>query len=129
MKTQLSRWLPLVLILALIFILSANQDPYRLLPFETPFEKWLSIIGHFVEYTLLGFAALRAIQWQDPPLKKRNIAIFVFCLLYALSDEFHQTFVPGRLFQIQDLLIDSAGIFTGILIYQKFQKNRLEQSK
>lgn len=115
--------MPLVLILALIFILSANPDPTRLLPFETPFEKWLSFIGHFVEYTLLGFAALRAVQWQDSPLLKRNIAIFVLCLLYALSDEYHQTFVPGRLFQIQDLLIDGVGIITGILIYQEFQKN------
>ena len=121
--------MPLVLITALIFILSANQDPYRLLPFETPFEKWLSIIGHFGEYTLLGFAALRAVQWQDPPSLKRNIAIFVLCLLYALSDEFHQTFVPGRLFQIQDLLIDSAGILTGILIFQTYRKKRFDQPK
>jgi len=121
--------MPLVLILAMIFILSANQDPYRLLPFETPFEKWLSFIGHFVEYTLLGFAALRAVQWQDSPSLKRNMAVFIFCLLYALSDEYHQTFVPGRLFQIQDLLIDSAGILAGILIYPIFQKNRLDQGK
>ncbi|MGV8147186.1 MAG: VanZ family protein [Alkaliphilus sp.] len=39
------------------------------------------------------------------------------CVLYAISDETHQIFVPGRSAQVSDILIDSVGAAVGILIY------------
>jgi VanZ family protein len=42
----------------------------------------------------------------------------VFCVLYAVSDEVHQLFVPGRGAQVTDVLIDNAGAFVGIGIYE-----------
>jgi len=42
---------------------------------------------------------------------------FVICVLYAISDETHQIFVPGRSAQISDVLIDSVGAIVGILMY------------
>ncbi|HWQ88798.1 MAG TPA: VanZ family protein, partial [Desulfitobacteriaceae bacterium] len=41
-----------------------------------------------------------------------------FCILYAISDEIHQLFVPGRGAQVLDVLIDSAGVFVGSIIYK-----------
>lgn len=41
----------------------------------------------------------------------------VFCILYAISDEVHQVFVPGRGAQVTDVLIDSFGAFIGIGMY------------
>jgi len=42
---------------------------------------------------------------------------FLFCILYALSDEFHQVFVPGRDPKLSDVLVDSAGTGLGIGLY------------
>ena len=48
--------------------------------------------------------------------KKTAIFSFLFSVLYASSDEFHQTFVPGRDGNIVDVLIDSSGALVGILV-------------
>ena len=48
--------------------------------------------------------------------KKTGILSFLFSVIYALSDEFHQTFVPGRDGNIVDVLIDSSGALVGILV-------------
>jgi len=40
------------------------------------------------------------------------------CVLYAVSDEVHQLFVPGRGRQVRDVLIDSAGAIVGIGLYR-----------
>ena len=48
--------------------------------------------------------------------KKTGILSFLFSVIYALSDEFHQTFVPGRDGNIVDVLIDSSGALVGILL-------------
>lgn len=44
------------------------------------------------------------------------------CILYAISDEFHQLFVPGRGGQIRDVLIDSTGAIVGVAICFKKDK-------
>ena len=41
---------------------------------------------------------------------------WIFCILYAMSDEFHQLFVPGRSGEIRDICIDSLGALLGIII-------------
>ena len=48
--------------------------------------------------------------------KKTGILSFLFSIIYASSDEFHQTFVPGRDGNIVDVLIDSSGALVGILV-------------
>ena len=54
----------------------------------------------------------------------------IFCLLYAISDEFHQTFVAGRSGQITDVLIDLSGSLAGILLLSTilYLTNRKKQS-
>ena len=47
--------------------------------------------------------------------KKIAIALVV-CILFAISDEFHQLFVPGRGAQVKDVLIDTAGAIVGMCI-------------
>lgn len=47
--------------------------------------------------------------------RSKRIAIALLtCVLYAISDEVHQSFVPGRGAQVKDVLIDSAGAIVGI---------------
>lgn len=66
---------------------------------------------HLIEYSFLAFLLSFAI------LKKKWAIIIAY--LYAISDELHQSFVPGRTSRFRDTLIDLVGIFIGIFIFQK----------
>lgn len=72
--------------------------------------------AHFFAYLILGILALNML---------RNIGIkgyrgiplaLMICALYAISDEFHQIFVPGRSGNVKDVIIDSSGAFVGIVL-------------
>jgi len=54
-------------------------------------------------------------------LKKAGMA-FSVCVLFAVSDEFHQQFVPGRGPQVRDVFIDSSGAALGLLLCLAVQK-------
>lgn len=79
-------------------------------------------ICHFSEYAVLGVLILRALRssgWRvtqlDPAVSLRLVAL---CLAsaYAASDEFHQTFIPGRSPSVFDVLIDTAGAAFGLIV-------------
>ena len=85
--------------------------------------------AHFTIYAILGvFSFLTYITYKKFPLKFRLIIIPMTCLLYAVSDEIHQTFVPGRCGDIKDVCIDFCGsllsisILTLIARSKKFKK-------
>ena len=63
--------------------------------------------AHGVEYFILGVLVCNA--------SGSAVLSLILCMLYALSDEIHQIPIPGRAFQIMDLLIDFAGIVIGIV--------------
>ena len=74
--------------------------------------------AHFTEFAALGFFLLghfRALALKTS-LRHPSLCSFVTGLLYAVSDEFHQSFVGGRSPGILDVGIDSAGVLFGILI-------------
>lgn len=48
------------------------------------------------------------------------VITLLICFLFALGDEYHQTFVNGRTGQMLDVLIDSTGAFLGILVYSTY---------
>jgi len=74
--------------------------------------------AHFSIYLFLGFFVTNAV---NPSGNRTLWTPILFCLLYALSDECHQYFVPERVFSLIDIVIDSIGSLTGILIYHCFK--------
>ena len=71
--------------------------------------------AHFTAYMILGIVvSLLLLKFKN--IKKRYLLSWEICILYAISDELHQLFVPGRLCEIRDVLIDSLGSFIGILL-------------
>ncbi len=92
--------------MALIFYLSAQRSVGPELPAFT------RVIAHFSEYAVL--AALWA--WAlDPWLERRAIAAAAaLSVLWAISDEIHQSYVPGRDSDPVDVLIDCFGIAFGL---------------
>ena len=73
--------------------------------------------AHFSEYFLLGaLAVLSAITFDKLKLCLRLTLAYGFCVMYAVSDEIHQIFVPGRACRLVDILIDSAGAALAVII-------------
>ena len=78
------------------------------------YPAWLpepNLVVHFLLYAELG-----ALAWNDfrsePAAWLSNsplAAAIFFCALYGLSDEIHQVYVPGRVFQVRDLAADFLG--------------------
>ena len=75
-------------------------------------------LAHFTEYTVLGFClALHIGELKSKLNKKLGFEwAAVVGVLYAVSDELHQFFVPGRGPGAKDVLIDSLGVLTGLAL-------------
>ena len=94
-----------------------------------PFQFIARKGAHFTIYGILGiFSFLTFITYKNFNLKTRLFVISLTCLLYSISDEFHQTFVAGRSGEIRDVLIDFCGsllfitLLTLLSRYKKFKK-------
>ena len=70
-------------------------------------------LAHLSEYFILGMLTNNMVKIHN----KKTIISVIICILYAVSDEIHQSFVPGRSAQIIDILIDSIGATLGILLF------------
>ena len=73
-------------------------------------------VVHLLEYGLLGFLVARALHRRSDPPRSIRVIFFgaaAFALLYGLSDEFHQSFVPARSVDGFDVLADLVGGATG----------------
>lgn len=75
--------------------------------------------AHFFAYMLLGGLVINALSAGGYRTGAANLILGgLFCVGYAISDEIHQLFVPGRGAQVLDVLIDSGGAAVGIVVYQ-----------
>ena len=80
--------------------------------------------AHFAEYTILGGFLVPAVtEWMavdktPVPDSVRSIRIISWLVgtLYAVTDEIHQYFVPGRSCELRDIGIDSCGVLAGVMI-------------
>ena len=104
----LTHWLPVVLWAALIFSLSSI--PHLGTNLGTG-DLILRKCAHVTEYAVLAFLLARAIGRAAPA--------FLLGVLYAASDEFHQSFVSGRHASPIDVAIDSVGLLIGILAWRR----------
>ncbi len=132
MGRVLSRYLPLVIWLA--FISYASSDSFNagntsriigplvlwLFPNTSP-ETMATIhfitrkLAHFTEYAILGFLAARAFRGSP----RWFLISAVLVVVYALLDEYHQSFVPSRTASIFDSLIDMAGGISALIFISR----------
>lgn len=73
-------------------------------------------IAHFLIYSLLGIWLMCFIDTYKISLRRKLIFTTGIGMLYAISDEIHQGFTPGRSPSVRDVLIDSCGVILGGLI-------------
>lgn len=79
--------------------------------------------AHFTIYTILGLLVGLLLKEYNIETKKVIIYGILICMCYAISDEIHQTFVPGRSCEIKDVLIDTCGSTIGICLSRIRGKN------
>ncbi|MBI5874232.1 MAG: VanZ family protein [Candidatus Omnitrophica bacterium] len=112
-KRTLSSWLPVFLYAALIFYFSCL--PGKCIPEPIPLSDK---VFHYLEYFPFGLLLTRAFSRTLIHLSLRSLLLIVFVvLLYALSDEIHQLFVPDRFFSFLDMFVDVLGGVSGGFIY------------
>lgn len=75
-------------------------------------------LAHITEYLILGILTYNVYKNYN---KSICISILI-CFLYAISDEIHQIFIPGRSGQITDILIDTIGALLGIILITNINK-------
>lgn len=118
-------WLPVIVWTGVIFVLSSIPDLESGLKQDFILRK----IAHILEYAILTFLLLRAFSAHGGLQQKSGqLLIFsiIFALFYALTDEYHQTFVIGRQGTLKDVGIDSIGILImGLVWYIKNRKTKV----
>jgi VanZ family protein len=105
------RWGPVVAWATVIFVLSSIPD------LGTGLEGWdftLRKLAHAGEFAVLGFLLLRATGSAGWSIAGG--------IAYAVSDELHQHFVPGREGAPLDVLIDSVGVVAGVLAWRRVRE-------
>ena len=113
MKRAASLWGPALVWAGLIFFLSSI--PYLSSGLKQDFL--LRKAAHVTEYAVLAALLWRALKGGRPFSVGRLFALSLFIsVLYAASDEWHQSFVPTRGPSVRDVLIDSAGALAACLI-------------
>ncbi|WP_150046112.1 MULTISPECIES: VanZ family protein [Methylomonas] len=100
---------------SLIFWLSAQET----LPVPMMFD-WQDKLEHAAAYFAIGICSWRALRHTGFGELRLALASAAFCSLYGLSDEWHQSFVPGRETSALDWLADTLGASAAsVLCYRR----------
>ena len=114
---RVSTWGPAVLYLFLIYYISSQPQ----VGWATPYPDKLL---HVSEYLVLAVLLARALN--NGIRRKASAALLLtawgLCVAYAVTDEIHQMFVPGRSPDARDALADACGAALGLLTLQAAQR-------
>ena len=80
-------------------------------------EKVVRKFAHYTIYTIGGVLIMNYAYTTDKTKKQQTFGSLLFGAFYAVTDEVHQYFVPGRSARLFDVGLDTLGVLTGILIY------------
>lgn len=134
---RLLTWGPALAIMALIFRLSSESSfggpgwitalAYRILgdwaglahfnPLLKMADDYASWSAHFLLYGALALALLWALRREWPALDNPMWMAWLLAVLYGISDELHQFFVPGRHADWRDIATDMAGAATALGLF------------
>ncbi len=126
---KFEKWLLLIIWAGAIYYLSSQP-----LTFLSATDEWGWIIrkfAHIFEFGVLTFLIFRILKYTEKRYVYWDLFwAFVFAVLYAISDEYHQTLVQGRVGNYKDVLIDSIGIIIATwLLYLYYHHEKLRKLK
>jgi VanZ family protein len=112
-------WLILTCFCGLIYWLS-NQSS---LP-DIQVVEWQDKVHHMTAYGVMSVCAWRAFRHHIQSPRLLALAAAFFCSLYGISDEFHQSFVPGRSVEVADWLADTSGaVLAQLALFRLHRRN------
>ena len=109
--SKFQRWIPAFIVMSVIYI--ASSTPAADIPDYGIWDTLVKKGGH-----MLGYGILSTTYWYGFGFnKKKGWLAWLLAVLYAATDEFHQTFTPGRHPSVVDvLLFDGGGAAAGLSI-------------
>ncbi|MBI3242833.1 MAG: VanZ family protein [Chloroflexi bacterium] len=116
MKSFLTRWGLALLWMLIIFTFSSQPKGTLLVPDLGVWDFVTKKSAHFIEYAFLAVFMLRGARGSAPLRLSHLIWAFALTVLYAATDEYHQTFVPGREGHWPDVVVDGLGAMTGLIL-------------
>ena len=120
----LGRWCPALLMMAVIFAFSSR--PSDELPSFYLFDYLVKKSGHMIGYGLLALSYLYAFNRRDG---KSFYIAWLLAVLYAFTDEYHQSFVAGRNSSIWDvMLFDNFGAILALYFISWRNKRQNQRS-
>lgn len=121
------RIVPMIVVMGTIFFLSHQTGDSIDLPSFPGMDK----LAHFFVYGVLAFTIIGAHRRQSRVTSPVRVIIttLVICLLYGISDEYHQSFIPGRFVSRGDLVADITGACTVCLSWLIFRNSSIRNSK
>lgn len=140
-QTFLFRWGPALLLMITIFMLS-NTPAEQLAQVSDPVTQqietaapvtarlhieWLKL-GHVIGYAGLGLAFYQAFRSPRPSAQAIGLAVLA-CVLYALTDEFHQSFIPGRGASLRDVGLDALAAGSMLMIFSLVKMGKSLRNK
>ena len=97
----------------MLLIVFVSHIPQKDIPKSISGPDNYDLLFHFVEYSILGFLLFQSINTDEFFTISPLYGSVVIGIFFAISDEFHQSFVPGRHMSLVDMLFDSVGILFG----------------
>jgi VanZ family protein len=112
----------MITVMGIIFFLSSQSGDSLDLPDIPDLDKLL----HAIAYGVLALTVLFTVpghQYRKHPWRI-SLLVVLFCLLYGISDEFHQSFVPGRMPSVLDLTADTIGAAVAAVLWLQVKTDR-----
>lgn len=78
--------------------------------------------AHFLLYFILGLLVYN--MFNNINIQNKLLYTILFCIIYSITDEIHQYFIPGRTFKLFDILLDSISSFISSYIWSRHEKNK-----
>jgi VanZ family protein len=110
--SKIMRWAAVVAWMGLIFYLSAQPRLPNVMPPGLP--QIQDVVGHFTVYAMLAVLVWWA--FRGAGVRRPLLWVLAATVLYSITDEFHQSFVPNRHPDVFDLATDFVGAVTALLI-------------
>lgn len=136
MKKKTWKWTCLLLWMLIIFLFSSQphsgEMTHGIIEKILPTIKTNSLIdiinflirksAHLTEYFVLALLTISLLKEYTKQERKILLISILICFLYACTDEYHQSLVPGRTSTFKDVLIDTSGSLIAIFTYSMYKK-------
>jgi VanZ family protein len=113
------RWFPALLIILIIF--SFSSQPKNNLPNFLDWDYFIKKASHMIGYGLLALSYFHFLKYN----KKQYWLAWLMAIIFSMTDEFHQSFVPGRGASVFDVLVfDNLGAVVALWLHSRFVGSR-----